>query len=41
MAGQPGLFAAGALLVTLPMLVLYLLLGRFLVARVQDITIRH
>jgi arabinogalactan oligomer/maltooligosaccharide transport system permease protein len=41
MAGQPGLFAAGALLVTIPMLALYLLLSRFLVARVQDITIRH
>jgi arabinogalactan oligomer/maltooligosaccharide transport system permease protein len=41
MAGEPGLFAAGALLVTLPMLALYLLLGRFLVARVQDISIRH
>jgi arabinogalactan oligomer / maltooligosaccharide transport system permease protein len=40
MAGQPGLFAAGALLVTIPMLALYLLLSRFLVARVQDITIR-
>ncbi len=40
MAGQSGLFAAGALLVTLPMLALYLLLSRFLVARVQDITIR-
>ncbi len=41
MAGQPGLFAAGALLVTLPMLGLYLLLSRFLVARVHDITIRQ
>lgn len=41
MAGQPGLFAAGALFVTVPMLVLYLLLSRFLVARVQDITIRN
>lgn len=41
MAGQPGLFAAGALLVTLPMLLLYLLLSRFLIARVQDISIRH
>lgn len=41
MAGQPGLFAAGALLVALPMLGLYLLLGRFLVARVQDISMRH
>ncbi len=36
-AGQPGLFAAGALLVTVPMLALYLLLSRFLVARVQDL----
>lgn len=41
LAGQPGLFAAGALLVTVPMLALYLLLSRFLVARVQDISIRH
>lgn len=41
LAGQPGLFAAGALLVTVPMLALYLLLSRFLLARVQDITIRH
>ena len=41
MAGEPGLFAAGALLITLPMLALYLLLSRFLVARVQDISIRH
>lgn len=41
MAGQPGLFAAGALLVTIPMLALYLLLSRFLVARVGDITIRN
>ncbi len=41
MAGEPGLFAAGALLVTLPMLVLYLLLSRFLLARVGDIAVRH
>ena len=41
MAGQPGLFAAGALLVTIPMLALYLLLSRFLVARVGDIAIRQ
>ncbi len=41
MAGQPGLFAAGALLVTLPMLGLYLVLSRFLVDRVHDITIRQ
>lgn len=40
MAGEPGLFAAGALVVTLPMLALYLLLSRFLVARVQDISTR-
>lgn len=40
MAGEPGLFAAGALLVTLPMLVLYFVLSRFLVARVRDISIR-
>lgn len=39
-ATQPSLFAAGALLVALPMLVLYLTLSRFLAARVQDITIR-
>jgi arabinogalactan oligomer/maltooligosaccharide transport system permease protein len=39
-AGQSGLFAAGALLVTLPMLALYLVLSRFLLARVGDITIR-
>jgi arabinogalactan oligomer/maltooligosaccharide transport system permease protein len=41
MAGQPGLFAAGALIVTVPMLVLYLLLSRFLVARVGDIAVRQ
>ena len=41
MAGQPGLFAAGALLVTIPMLALYFLLSRFLVARVGDIAIRQ
>jgi len=41
MAGEPGLFAAAALLITLPMLGLYLLLSRFLIARVQDISIRH
>jgi arabinogalactan oligomer / maltooligosaccharide transport system permease protein len=41
LAGEPGLFAAGAMLVTLPMLALYLLLSRFLIARVQDISIRH
>jgi arabinogalactan oligomer/maltooligosaccharide transport system permease protein len=41
MAGEAGLFAAGALLVTLPVLVLYLLLSRFLVARVQDISLRN
>jgi arabinogalactan oligomer/maltooligosaccharide transport system permease protein len=41
MAGQPGLFAAGALLVTLPMLALYLVLSRFLLARVGDITVRY
>ena len=33
--------AAGALLVTIPMLALYLLLSRFLVARVGDIAIRQ
>jgi arabinogalactan oligomer/maltooligosaccharide transport system permease protein len=41
MAGQPGLFAAGALIVTVPMLALYLLLSRFLVARVGDIAVRQ
>lgn len=41
LSGQPGLFAAGALLVTLPMLALYLVLSRFLVARVGDLTLRH
>lgn len=41
LSGQPGLFAAGALLVTLPMLALYLLLSRFLVARVRDLTLRQ
>lgn len=40
-SGMPSLFAAAALLVALPMLALYLLLSRFLVARVQDITIRN
>lgn len=40
MGGDPGLFAAGAMLVTVPMLALYLLLSRFLLARVQDITVR-
>lgn len=41
MSGQPGLFAAGAILVTVPMLTLYLLLSRFLAARVQDLTVHH
>jgi arabinogalactan oligomer/maltooligosaccharide transport system permease protein len=41
MAGQGGLFAAGALLVTLPIFILYLLLSRFLVARIQDISLRN
>ena len=41
MAGEPGLFAAGALLVTLPMLTLYLVLSRFLLARIGDIAIRR
>jgi len=40
-AGSTGLFAAGALLVTIPVLVLYLLLSRFLIARVRDISIRY
>lgn len=39
--GHAGLFGAGALFVTLPMLLLYLLLSRFLVARVQEITSRR
>lgn len=39
--GQPSLFAAGALIVALPMLALYLVLSRFLTARIPDITIRH
>ena len=38
--GMPSLFAAGAVLVSVPVLVLYLVLSRFLVARVQDIRIR-
>ena len=38
---SPGLFAAGAMLVTVPMLTLYLVLSRFLVSRVQDISIRQ
>jgi arabinogalactan oligomer/maltooligosaccharide transport system permease protein len=41
MSGQAGLFAAAALVVTVPMIALYLLLSRFLVARVQDISIRN
>jgi arabinogalactan oligomer/maltooligosaccharide transport system permease protein len=36
----PGLFAAGAVLVSVPVLALYLLLSRFLVSRVQDIRLR-
>jgi ABC-type maltose transport systems, permease component len=40
MAGETGLFAAGALLVTLPVLVLYYFLSRFLAARVEDISLR-
>ena len=39
--GTPSLFAAGALLIALPMLALYLALSRFLVSRVQDITVRN
>ena len=39
--GHAGLFGAGALLVSIPMLLLYLLLSRFLVARVQEITGRR
>ncbi len=41
MVGRPGLFAAGALVATLPVLALYLLLSRFLIERVNDITIRQ
>lgn len=41
MKGQPGFFAAGAILVTAPVLVLYLALSRLLVARLRDITLRH
>jgi arabinogalactan oligomer / maltooligosaccharide transport system permease protein len=37
---QPGLFAAGALLVTVPMLGLYLLLSRLFLYRVRDISVR-
>jgi arabinogalactan oligomer/maltooligosaccharide transport system permease protein len=37
----PGLFAAGAVLVSVPVLALYLLLSRFLVSRVQDIRLRN
>lgn len=39
-ASMPSLFAAGALLVTLPMLAIYLALSPLLAARVRDITIR-
>ena len=39
-AGLPSLFAAGALLVAAPVLLLYLALSRFLTARVRDIRIR-
>lgn len=38
--GLPSLFAAGALLVAAPVLLLYLALNRFLTARVRDIRIR-
>lgn len=41
MKGQPGVFAAGAILVTAPVLVLYLALSRLLVARIRDITLRN
>ena len=40
-AGMPSLFAAGALLVTLPMLALCLFLSPFLAARIRDIAIRN
>jgi arabinogalactan oligomer/maltooligosaccharide transport system permease protein len=39
-SGQPGLFAAGALLVTLPMMGLYLLLSRLFLSRARDIGLR-
>lgn len=41
MAAQPGLFAAGALIVTLPMLGVYLLLSRFLIARVRNVNVQR
>jgi len=39
-AGLPSLFAAGAVIVAAPVLLLYLVLSRYLAARVQDIRIR-
>lgn len=39
-AGRPGLFAAGALLVTVPMMALYLALSRLFLSRVRDVTPR-
>lgn len=39
-AGQPGLFAAGALLVTLPMMGLYLVLSRLFLSRARDVGLR-
>jgi len=39
-SSHPGLFAAGALLVTVPMLGLYLLLNRLFLSRVRDISVR-
>ncbi len=39
-SAHPGLFAAGALLVTLPMLGLYLLLSRLFLSRVRDLSVR-
>lgn len=38
-SGPPGLYAAGALIVTLPMLAIYLWLSRFLIARVRDASV--
>jgi arabinogalactan oligomer/maltooligosaccharide transport system permease protein len=40
-AGLPSVFAAGALLVSVPVLALYLALSRLLVSRVQDIRVRQ
>jgi arabinogalactan oligomer/maltooligosaccharide transport system permease protein len=39
-AGRPGLFAAGALLVTIPMMALYLMLSRLFLSRARDLGLR-